>query len=132
MHFTADQLHPYLSFRFSRSGGKGGQHVNKVSSRAELNFDLHASPVFSPEQKGRILAALSNRLTADGQIQVVSDEDRSQLANKEHAVKRLMNLLTGALHEPKRRKATKVPKGVKERRLEDKRRRAMRKIDRRL
>jgi len=122
---------PYIRFRTSRSGGSGGQHVNKVDTRVTLSFDVDAAGIFSDEEKARIKTRLQNRLQADGAVQVNSQEARSQLENKEIALKKLVTLLRLALQPIKPRKATKPSKASVRARLETKRKRALRKIDRR-
>ncbi|WP_257659109.1 alternative ribosome rescue aminoacyl-tRNA hydrolase ArfB [Parapedobacter lycopersici] len=124
-------LMPYIRFRTSRSGGSGGQHVNKVETRVTLSFDVDAAGIFSDEEKARIKTRLQNRLQADGAVQVNSQEARSQLENKEIALKKLVTLLRLALQPIKPRKATKPSKASVRARLETKRKRALRKIDRR-
>lgn len=131
MDFSKQDLLPEITFKTSRSGGKGGQNVNKVSTKAELNFDLERSPLFSAEQKDRIRTKLQNRLSASGMIQVVTDEERSQLLNKERCLDKLHSLLRNALYVPKKRKATKPSKASVEQRLKDKQQKAVKKLNRR-
>lgn len=128
---NADLLLPFVQFQTSRSGGAGGQHVNKVETKVTLLFDLDAATIFSPEEKQRIGKRLSNRLKADGLLQVSSQQTRSQLQNKEIALQKLMALLTNALKVEKSRKATKPSKAAVQRRLDAKRQQALRKINRR-
>ncbi len=113
-----------LNIEFVRASGPGGQNVNKVSTKAQLRWSVGASPIFSPEQKKRIRQALSNRLTKDDEILISSDEERSQLANKEKAVARLYELVQNALLVPKERKATRPSKSSRERRLQEKSKRS--------
>lgn len=112
-----------LVFEASRSGGPGGQNVNKVSSRITVLFDLANSPSLSDEQKSLIARRLGNRITAGGIIRVTSQQYRSQLANRQAAVERLAKLLSAALIRPVPRKATSVPRSAKLRRLRQKARR---------
>lgn len=109
-----------LSFKAVRSSGAGGQNVNKVSSKVELSFDLENSCCFSDEEKTRLKARLATRINKSGHIILKSDEDRSQLKNKEIVTKRFFELIANALHVPKIRKATKVPRAVIEKRLKAK------------
>jgi ribosome-associated protein len=109
-----------LEFTASRSGGPGGQHVNKVSSRVELRFDVGASKSLTPEQKHRIVTRLSNRITKDGFLRVVASTSRSQHANREEAVTRFARLIANALERRRRRVKTAVPGAAKKRRLEAK------------
>lgn len=129
-HIEADALQPFISFQTSRSGGSGGQHVNKVETKVTLLFDVDAVPFFSPEEKDRIRRRLANRFQADGRLQVVSQETRSQLKNKEIAVQKLSELLAQAVKVDKPRKATKPSKAAIQKRLDAKRLQALRKINR--
>ncbi len=121
MEFNKAALQREVIYKTSRSGGKGGQNVNKVSTKVELLFDIRSSLLFDDEQKELITAKLQSRLNRDGLVQVVCEEERSQLLNKERAIDKLMSLLSGALHRPKVRKPTKVSRQAKARRLEQKR-----------
>ncbi|MHB9024863.1 MAG: alternative ribosome rescue aminoacyl-tRNA hydrolase ArfB [Armatimonadota bacterium] len=112
-----------VEFRTSRSGGPGGQHVNKVETRVELFFDVAGSPSLSDEQRERLLAALGSRLDSDGTLRIVAASSRSQLRNREEAVARFVLLLQHALRPQRPRKPTRVPRRVHEKRLETKRQR---------
>ncbi len=101
-----------VSYRTARSGGKGGQNVNKVETKVEIIFDPIASAAFSEEQKLQLLNRLATQLTKDGLLQLTAQEERSQLANKEIVEKKLFTVLRDALKVEKERKPTKVPKGV--------------------
>jgi len=109
-----------IIFRTSRSGGKGGQHVNKVSTRVELIFNPGQSALFSEGERARLLDKLAGKLDSEGHLHVVSQESRSQAVNKERAIEKTLELLEKALHVKKQRKATKVPKAVIEKRLMNK------------
>ena len=124
-------LLPFVQFQTSRSGGAGGQHVNKVETKVTLLFDISAATIFSEEEKARIRQRLSARLDADGRLQVVSQETRSQLRNKELALGKLVDLLSAALKTTKPRRATKPSKAAVQKRLDAKRQQALRKINRR-
>ena len=109
-----------LTFKASRSGGPGGQNVNKVSSRVTLSFDLDSSPSLSEGEKERIRQKLSNRISKEGVLQVVSQSTRSQELNRTAAIGRFAELLAGALHVERPRVKTRTPRGAKEARLEKK------------
>ena len=111
-----------LTFTASRSGGPGGQHVNKVSSRVTLYFDLDGSPSLTEAQKRRVRARLATRVGRDGRLRVVCQIHRSQAANRREAVERFATLLRGALKRRRRRRKTGVPSAERRRRLEEKRR----------
>jgi ribosome-associated protein len=119
-----------LIFRASRSGGPGGQNVNKVNTRITLFFDVSNCESFSDVQKQRILSRLSTRADKNGLIRVVSQRFRTQKANRRAAVERLQQLLAGALKTRPVRKKTRVPYAAKKRRLEEKRRRSLLKLQR--
>lgn len=127
MNTHIPDLTPEIVYKASRSGGKGGQNVNKVSTKIELAFDIAASQLLSEEQKAVLLSKLAARLTKEGLLQIVSQTERSQLGNKRVATEKLYALLEANLAVRKKRKATKLPKGVKEKRLQVKKRHAERK-----
>src|SRR5688572_30162789 len=104
MNFSKTDLQKEITYKTSRSGGKGGQNVNKVSSKVELLFNVDNSLLFTDEEKQLINNKLQARFNKDGYVQVICDEERSQYLNKEKAVERLIGLLTRALHQPKIRK----------------------------
>ena len=110
-----------LSFKAVRSSGAGGQNVNKVSSKVVLTFDLNASKALSDEEKELLLSKLAPRLTSDAILILNCDEDRSQLKNKTIVTKRFLELIQKALVVPKKRKATKIPRSVIEKRIKEKR-----------
>jgi ribosome-associated protein len=120
-----------LHERFSRSSGPGGQSVNTTDSRVELSFDVQRSPSIPAQAKERALQRLQTRL-ADGVLTVASSQERSQLLNRAAARQRLAELLREAVAPPSRpRVPTKPTRGARERRLQDKRRRAETKRNRR-
>ncbi|MEZ5975066.1 MAG: alternative ribosome rescue aminoacyl-tRNA hydrolase ArfB [Planctomycetota bacterium] len=113
-----------LELRFSRSGGPGGQNVNKVETKAELRFCPGSSSVFSEAQKERIAERLASRLTKDGFLVLTASEHRERSRNEEAVRERMANLLRDALRVEKARRATKPTKGSQKRRLEGKRQRS--------
>ena len=117
---TREEILKSVTFKTSRSGGKGGQNVNKVSSKVELIFALDANDYLSEEEKTLLKFRLENRLDSEGLLHIVSQEDRSQLLNKEKTVAKLIELLKQSLYVQKKRKPTKIPKGVIENRLKSK------------
>ena len=112
-----------LTFTASRSGGPGGQHVNKTSSRVTLRFDVAHSPSLPEEARAKLLDALSGRIAADGTLRVVCQSSRSQYANRMAAGARLASLLASALVPVAPRVATKVPRAAKRNRIESKKHR---------
>jgi ribosome-associated protein len=131
MNFTKAELQKEVSYKTSRSGGKGGQNVNKVSTKVELLFSVAASALFTDEEKELLNRKLQSRFNKDGLVQVVCDEERSQYLNKEKALEKLSALLTKGLEQPKKRKATKPGKAVKAARLDAKRVQGEKKANRR-
>jgi len=119
-----------LSFTSSHSSGPGGQNVNKVSSRVTLWFDVVNSPGLSPEQKELVISRLKTRIGKDGLLRVISQQTRSQVENKELAIERFAELLRDALERVPLRKKTRVSKGAKLRRLEEKKQHSMLKSQR--
>ena len=119
-----------LQFKAVRSSGAGGQHVNKVSSKVVLNFDLQNSQVFTEEQKALLLKNLATRLTFEGILILQSDTSRSQHKNKEDVIKRFLELINQSLIIPKKRKKTKTPKSAKLKRLSNKKQHAEKKANR--
>jgi ribosome-associated protein len=113
-----------LTFTASRSSGPGGQNVNKLSTRVTLLFHVLRSQSLTEDQKQRILVKLKGRISKDGVLRVSCQQNRSQAANRDRAVERFVELLQQALTPKRSRKRTAVPASARERRLEEKKRRA--------
>ena len=120
-----------LHFRYSRSGGPGGQNVNRTETRVELLFDVAHSPSLSEGQRARLVERLATRLDRDGVLHIVSSATRSQLENRADAVARFQALLHAALKSQKHRLATRPTAAGRERRLSGKRHRSQLKSHRR-
>lgn len=125
------QLYQEVTFKTSRSGGAGGQHVNKVSSKVELIFDVCKSVQFSDEQKAVIQNKLANRIDNEGLLHLQCDETRSQLKNKEIVFERLLDLISIALKPIKKRKPSKPSKSSIKKRLDSKKKLSDKKDSRR-
>jgi len=128
--FNKEAILHELTFKAIRSSGSGGQHVNKVSSKVELTFNLSESLLFDDDQKERLLSKLQHRLTKEGVLILQCGESRSQHKNKEIIIKRFLVLIKDALKVPKKRKPTKVPKSVIKKRLKSKRKQSEKKVNR--
>jgi ribosome-associated protein len=112
-----------LEIRFSRSGGPGGQNVNKVETRAEVRFDLAGTDLLGAEDRARALERLASRLTKEGVLVVVCDRTRHRERNLREALFRTGEILREAMRRPKARRRTQPTRASRERRLEEKRRR---------
>lgn len=131
MNLNKADLQREVQYKTSRSGGKGGQNVNKVSTKVELLFSIRDSALFTDEEKEILSQKLQSRFNKDRLVQVVCDEERSQFLNKEIAVERLVVLLTQALQKQKVRKPTKMSRAAKAARVDNKKKQSAKKADRR-
>ena len=124
------QLLNEVVFKAVRSSGSGGQNVNKVATKVELYFDLEKSKYFDEQQKLRLRDSLQQRLTKSGSLILSCGETRSQLKNKNIVTKRFLELIEEGLKEEKERRETKIPKAVKRKRLDTKKKNSEKKANR--
>jgi ribosome-associated protein len=121
---TLFDLSKEITFQTSRSGGKGGQNVNKVETAVTGFLKIDLVHLFTPEQKQLLKEKLSNRINAAGELYIKSQVHRTQLANREEVIEKMNALVKKALEKKKKRIATKTSKAAKEKRLESKKKKA--------
>jgi len=112
-----------LKFSASRSGGPGGQNVNKVNTKVELRFNVEGTQVFSEVEKQMLMNLLKNRINSEGELLIISQSERTQLMNKKKAEERLYKLIATALTKKPKRKSTKPTNSSKLKRIEKKKKR---------
>lgn len=123
MRYFVYDISGELKFKTSRSGGSGGQHVNKTESKVEVYYDIAHSPVLDESTRAILLEKLHKKLN-DGVLSVYSQDDRSQVRNKEKAIEKLLLILDKALVPVVKRKKTKISKAAKQKRLETKKKKS--------
>ena len=124
LHVTDTMTIPMseLQFHFSRSGGPGGQHVNRTATQVELTFDVQGSASLDESQRARVLSKLKSAIDSRGVLHLTCQTTRSQSRNRAEVIERFQRLLQQALHVPKPRRPTRPGRVAVERRLQEKRR----------
>ncbi|TAE29424.1 MAG: aminoacyl-tRNA hydrolase [Cytophagales bacterium] len=125
------KLLPEVSYQFARSGGKGGQNVNKVATKAELRFSVRDSPLLTDDERTTLLEKLANKLTTEGELVLTHQTERTQLANKEKVTKKFIRLIEKAFIVQKPRRVSRPSKAAVEERHAEKRQRSEVKTNRR-
>ncbi|GAB3691001.1 alternative ribosome rescue aminoacyl-tRNA hydrolase ArfB [Spirosoma flavus] len=120
----ATRLETELRYQFARSGGAGGQNVNKVATKAELRFDVRNSALLTDDERAVLEEKLAGKLTTEGELVLTHQTERTQLANKEKVTKKFYKLIAKAFETPKPRKATKPSKASVEERIAGKKRKS--------
>ncbi|WP_229580258.1 alternative ribosome rescue aminoacyl-tRNA hydrolase ArfB [Persicitalea jodogahamensis] len=124
LKINPEVLHPEIAFQTARSGGKGGQNVNKVETKVELRLDIPNSQALNEEQKEFLLKKLANKLTNEGVLILIHQTERSQLANKERVIRKFDRLIREAFVVPRRRRATRPTLASNRRRIQSKKQRS--------
>ena len=121
MRFKAPDLQSEFQYKTSRSGGAGGQHVNKVATKVQLTFDVRQSAILSEVEKETLLTKLGNYISEEGVVQVISQAERSQYSNKLDALRKMYKLLNKCFEVPKKRKPSEPTKiSVRKRKVDKK------------
>jgi len=127
----ATRLQPELRYQFARSGGAGGQNVNKVATKAELRFNVRTSALLTDEERAVLSTKLAGKLTAEGELVLTHQTERTQLANREKVTKKFYRLIEKAFEEPKPRRKTKPSKAAVAERMAEKKHKGDLKANRR-
>lgn len=115
-------LLPEVQYQFARSGGAGGQNVNKVATKAELRFNIRETTLLTDEQRMVLTEKLANKITTDGELVLTHQTERTQLANKEKVTEKFLRLIEKAFEKPRPRRATKPSKAAVAERIAGKKR----------
>lgn len=132
MNLAERNFESEILFKSSRSGGKGGQNVNKVETKIELNFDVLNSNLLNDEERDNIFVKLKNRIDKTGILRIISQSERSQYLNKTKAVSKFYELIEKALEKEKVRKKVILSKADKEKRLTEKKKLSVKKVSRKI
>ena len=132
MNISERNFESEISFKSSRSGGKGGQNVNKVETKIELNFDVLNSNLLKDEERDKIFVKLKNRIDKNGILRIISQSERTQYLNKTKAISKFYELIEKALEKEKVRKKVILSKAEKDKRLTEKKKLSVKKVSRKI